>query len=308
LRRDALLSELETLMDRTEKKCVFASTGLHLLLAGILVTGPAFMASRSKKDQDNLPVLDFVPLMTVDSALSGGGNPHATPPPAPMDKPQPAPPSPAPPPPAPPAPVRETTPPRDEPRDLAPPHDEEPSPEPGKLKKPAFEFTRVTRSAADAKAEAQKREEAEARRQEQEYARQVDNRRRTLSTAFGNAVSNIEEGRSGSTSIELKGPGGGGVPYANFLQAVKSRYQNAWIVPDGITDDNAMVATSVTIARDGTVVSARITRSSGNVAVDRSVQVTLDRVKWAAPLPQDAKENQRTVSINFSVAAKRGLG
>ena len=106
----------------------------------------------------------------------------------------------------------------------------------------------------------------------------------------------------------MKGPGGGGVPYANFLQAVKSRYQQAWIVPDGITDDNATVAASVTIARDGTVMSARITRSSGNAAVDRSVQVTLDRVKWAAPLPDDAKEDQRTVSINFNVAAKRGTG
>jgi hypothetical protein len=42
--------------------------------------------------------------------------------------------------------------------------------------------------------------------------------------------------------------------------------------------------------------------------VDRSVQVTLERVKWAAPLPGDAKENQRTVGISFSVAAKRALG
>ena len=79
-------------------------------------------------------------------------------------------------------------------------------------------------------------------------------------------------------------------------------------MPDGITDDNATTAASVTIARDGTVVSSRITRSSGNAGVDRSVQVTLDRVKWAAPLPDTATENQRTVNINFNVAAKRAAG
>ena len=114
-------------------------------------------------------------------------------------------------------------------------------------------------------------------------------RRQRIAAAFGSAANSLESSLSGSTTIELKGPGGGGVPYANFLQAVKSVYQNAWIVPDGITDENATVAAAVTIARDGTVVSSRITRSSGNPAVDRSVQVTLDRVKWAAPLPDDGE-------------------
>ena len=98
------------------------------------------------------------------------------------------------------------------------------------------------------------------------------------------------------------------MPYANFLQAVKSVYQSAWVVPDGITEENATTAAAVTIARDGTVVSSHITRSSGNAGVDRSVQVTLDRVKWAAPLPDTAAENQRTVNINFNVAAKRAAG
>ena len=112
---------------------------------------------------------------------------------------------------------------------------------------------------------------------------------------------------SGSTEIKLKGPGGGGVPYANFLEAVKSRYEHAWVVPDGITDNNPTVSTSITIARDGTVISARITRSSGDPGVDRSVRVTLERVKWAAPLPDDAREDQRTVQIDFNVGARRAL-
>ena len=71
----------------------FASTGLHLLLLLILLIGPAFMASQ-EPSRTIMPVLDFVPLETVDSLVSGGGNPNAKPPPAPLEKPQPAPPAP----------------------------------------------------------------------------------------------------------------------------------------------------------------------------------------------------------------------
>ncbi len=201
-------------------------------------------------------------------------------------------------------------PPKEVVKEVSPPKDEE-SLEPSKdrkPKKPVIDFTPVVRAARDAKAEAKARAVAQAQEEAREQARQETDRRRRLAAVLGNAANSLEEGRSSGTTIELKGPGGGGVPYANFLQAVKSVYQRAWIVPDGITDENATVAVSVTIARDGTVVSSRIPRSSGNPAVDRSVQVTLDRVKFAAPLPDDAKENQRTVGINFNVAAKRALG
>jgi len=297
-------------MDRLQKKCFVASAGLHLLLGLILVVGPAFVASQSKPD--NMPVLDFVPLKTVDSLMSGGGNPNAKPPPAPLERPQPLPPAPAvksaPPPPVK---VKEPEPPKERVKETAPPKETpEFSFEPAKERKnkPTFDFTVVKRSSSDAKAEAKARAEAQAREEAREYARELADRRRRLDAAFGNAVEKLDEGRSGSTTIELKGPGGGGVPYANFLQAVKSRYEHEWVVPDGVTDENATVATSVTIARDGTVVSAHVTRGSGNAAVDRSVRVTLERVKWAAPLPDDARENQRTVEINFNVAARRALG
>jgi TonB family protein len=292
-------------VNRLQKKCFLASTGLHLLLLLILLVGPAFMASQSKPD--NMPVLDFVALKTVDDALSGGGNPNAKPPQATFVKPEPAPPAPAakpePPPPEkvrPPEPQKETVtevPPRKDPE-----YSLEPSKE-RKSRKPNIDLTPIKRP-RDTKDDSKARAEAEAR----EDARRERERRQRIAAAFGNAANNLESSLSGSTTIELRGPGGGGVPYANFLQAVKSVYQSAWVVPDGITDENATTGAAVTIARDGTVVSSRITRSSGNPGVDRSVQVTLDRVKWAAPLPDTATENQRTVNINFNVAAKRGAG
>jgi hypothetical protein len=80
---------------------------------------------------------------------------------------------------------------------------------------------------------------------------------------------------------ELHGPGGGGVPYANFLDGIRKRYSDAWLVPDGVTDDEATATASVTIARDGTVLSSRLIQSSGNALADQSVEMTLRRVTFA---------------------------
>jgi len=82
----------------------------------------------------------------------------------------------------------------------------------------------------------------------------------------------------------------------------------AWLVPEGVEDDEATATATVTIARDGTVLSARILQPSGNSLVDQSVDMVLRRVKVAAPLPDGAKEDQRTVTIKFNVRAKRLLG
>ena len=74
-----------------------------------------------------------------------------------------------------------------------------------------------------------------------------------------------------------------------------------------MTDEEATATATVLIARNGDVINARIIIYSRNSEVDRSVQATLDRVKWAAPLPEDAG-NQREVTIRFNVKARRSLG
>lgn len=295
-------------MNRLQKKCFLGSAGIHVLLLLILFVGPAFLASKSKPD--NLPVLDFVAYKTVDDLVSGGGDPSggAPPPPAPEVK-SPPKPAPAPEPVQPPEPqpepvkVRQPDPvPPEIPNDKPDPDAVEPA-KPVKRRVPDIVTTPTVRK-RDAQKEAKAREEAAAR----EEAREIAARRADAAAAIGRAASGIKGGVAGGTSVVLKGPGGGGVPYANFLQAVKSVYARAWIVPDGVTDDEATAVASVTIARDGTVISARITESSGNALVDRSVRETLDKVKWAAPLPDNAVENQRTVTINFNVRARRLLG
>jgi len=289
-------------MNRLQKKCFIASAGIHLLLALILFIGPG-LSTRSKTE--DYAILNFVPLKTVDELVApGGGNPKAKapataqiqqpPPQAPATPPQPAP-QPEP------AKVREPDPPKDiQPakaqEDLLESTKERPS------KKHEISTTLVSRKQVDAEKKA--REEAQAKAD----AKAVADARRRLARQIGMAADHIGTELSGGTSVEMAGPGGGGVPYANWTQAIKSDFANAWLLPDGVVDEEATTVASVTIGRDGKVLFSRITQLSGDSVVDRSVQATLDRVQQTAPLPDNAKEDKRTVKINFNVRAKRALG
>lgn len=291
-------------MNRLQKKCFVGSAGIHLLLALVLFIGPGLLSAPGKPD--NLTILDFVPAKTVDELVApGGGNPKAKPPP-PVQPPQPQPqPVASAPPPEPPArhekvrepdPVPETKP-------VAP---EEESFEPAKEKKSKkIEIsTKVVTRKRDTSEDRKAREEAAARQE----AKALTEARRRLARQIGRAADSIGSELSDATSVELPGPGGGGLPYANFLQAIKSIYANAWLLPDGVEDNEATTVASVTIARDGTVVSAHITQFSHDSVVDHSVQATLERVRHVSPLPENSKEDERTVRINFNVKAKRSLG
>ena len=290
-------------MNRLQKKCFAASAGVHLLLAVILFIGPGFVSH--KAPPDNLAILNFVPLKTIDELVApGGGNPKAKPPAA-TPLPTPAPPQPpveTPPPQPPPEKVREP----DPPKEVKPPRDAEDSLEPSKDRQPRKIEISTKLVSRQKQSTADKRAQEEA--QEREQAKALADARKRLARQIGRAAEHIGSELSGGTAVELQGPGGGGLPYANFMQAVKSAYDNAWVLPDGVANDEAVTTASVTIARDGSVVSSRITRFSGDAVVDHSVQATLDRVHYAAPLPDNAKEDRRTVSINFSVKAKRLLG
>ncbi len=289
-------------MSRLQKKCFIGATGCHLLLLTLLIVGPAFL---SPGKSDPTPVLEFLPSTTTDELLSGGGTPRPptpTPtPPAPQPQPQP---QPVVQPPAPqPQPERQPDPPKVENiKETRPdPESLETKPEkkphvvqvsdkvikvPRELKKPAKPSTDVA-AAAEARATAERKQQ------------------------FAAALKNITGGLTSSTKVEMpdgpNGPGGGGPSYANYGQVVRKVYTDAWRIPDDVTDDEATVKVSVTIARDGNVVASRsrIIQSSGSPLVDRSIQATLDRVTFVAPFPEGAKESQRTYTISFSLKAKK---
>jgi len=112
------------------------------------------------------------------------------------------------------------------------------------------------------------------------------------------------------TSVHLQGPGGDGVPYGNFLLGVQHAYEQDWRprIPAGLGDAEISAWATVTIARDGSVTDSRLTRSSGNREVDDSVNASLASVRFACPLPERAKEDHRTITIEFNVKPKRSAG
>lgn len=285
--------------NRLQKKCFIAAIGFHLLMLVILLIGPAFLSS--SKPPDERPPIKFFPLKTIDEAISGGGNPNARPPtpvpqpPAPQPQPQPRvePPAPRP---QPQALVQQPEPPKPAPRDpdVVPPKPTKVLP--NVILKPV---TRPKETTSKPKTASKQDSQTKANDQSTQLAK-----------AMQAAAKSIRQ-KTSDTPVEmpvLQGPGGGGVPYANFLDALRKRYSDAWLVPDGVTDDEATATASVTIARDGTVLSSRLIQSSGNALADQSVEMTLRRVTFAVPLPEGAKESQRTVTIKFNVKAKRGLG
>lgn len=275
-------------MSRLQKKCFFGATSLHCLLLLALLVGPGFF---NQPKVDNSPVIEFVPMMATDENISGGGNPK---PPAPTPTPvvQPQPPTPAPPPQ--PKPVEEE---KVEPVKINRSDRESPV---AKAIKPVHEIKTSTKVVKLANAKSQPtRPAANANAKANEIRR-----------AFENAGRNISSGLSSSTKVDMpEGPGGGGVSYANYGQIVRKIYTDGWIVPDDMTDDEATIKVSVTIARDGKVLSRQIVSPSGSAAANRSIQNTLDRItNIGIPFPQGAKESQRTFIMTFNLKAKKAFG
>ena len=123
--------------------------------------------------------------------------------------------------------------------------------------------------------------------------------------AFRSALSSISNNASKVTEVNMPGPGT--AAYANFKDALATIYYNAWTPPDDVSNDDAITKVRITIARDGTIISAQIIGRSGDSRVDASVQRAIDRVTEVPPLP-DSKESQRTVTLNFNLKTKRLTG
>jgi TonB family protein len=258
-------------MNRLQKKCFIASTSLHLMLALVFVVCSAFLSSNSGSKPENVQIINFVPVMTTD--LPVAPNPGASAAPA---TPVPTPPVPTPPVPTPPAqPVPNT-----------------PAVEPVRERThpvvPDF-----TRAGSKPTTPPKPKPAASTENSDQAARQRVLDQIRRAQQAIGSSM-------SGSTRIELSGAGTTGVPYSNWLSAIVSIYQHSWQMPAGITQDFPPVRTSITIARDGSVISKRMTGSSGIPEVDASIQETLERITQTVPLPEGAKESERTVIINFN--------
>jgi len=132
-------------------------------------------------------------------------------------------------------------------------------------------------------------------------------RSRLFRTASQN-IKSIGKDFSPTTAIELSGPGDGGLAAANYRDIVQSKYTAAWTSPASLDDDSATVSVSITIAKDGSVVAHHIIKGSGNRDMDRSVENTLENVTFIEAFPAGSKDQERTYTIKFNLAAKRSIG
>jgi TonB family protein len=269
-------------MNRLQKKCAIATAGIHLLLLVILFVGPAFFYSKPKAD--DLQVLNVIPANLIDAAFNNGVANATPPPPAPVAPPQPPPPAPVVTPPAP-APEKmvkvEPVKPPDKPSpDNLKPVEKSAKTEPRKVQ---ISTQPVTRTAP----KTSPNDDARAR-------------------AFKNAVQRLKKNFTPGTVVDMPG-NGGGAAYASYRDAIATRYYEAWDPPGDADNEEANTKVSVTIANDGTVISARIVTPSGDARVDTSIQRTLERVTFIAPFPKSAVEKERTYIINFNLKAKRML-
>ncbi len=281
-------------MNRLQKKCVIVSTGLHALLVGILLFGSAFFNSQPKDEARPL-LTAFDPSM-INDLLTKGGNPNVAvvPPSAPPPQAQ----------------VRQAEAPKvpDPPR-VKPVVHEETAP-PVKMKfsddappKPRRKETLTADELKPVKARSSKprkpKEHSDSTPNESDDTAQRDARQ------FARSVRNLSKDLSTSTAVELPGPGDGGPLSAAYRDIVASIYNAAWSSPPDLSDDTAKDVVSVTIARDGRVISGRIIKPSGNSAMDRSIQSMLDTVTVIQPFPAGSKESERTFEIVLSLRTKR---
>jgi TonB family protein len=283
-------------MSRLYKKCFIAASGLHVLLALILITCPAFLASKPR--QSDVQLITFIPDILTESPFVGGGDPNAGRSPSPTPAP-PAPqalPKPAPAPPEPKPQVKEVVPPKTVDDSLEVDKNTKPT-----KRKPEISLTPVVRK-PNAKPTSQDTSEAD------NQAREQSAKRNRILGALDRSLGNIKSSTGSATKVEGSyGPGGGGPSYAGYEAWVLTVFDNAWVAPEDASSEDAMVWVSVTIASDGRVVAKRITKRSGDQAVDSSVQRTLDKVSTIGrAFPEGSKDKERTYLIPFNMKTKRG--
>jgi colicin import membrane protein len=261
-------------MTRLTKKCLGASAVTHGFLLLLVILGAAFIPTKPKIEP---PAFELVPLnaMLIEDNLIGGGNPSVTQ-----------------------MPQRPAM--RQAPQPQRVQQSDSPTREPENTRSPKrrieFDANRVVRrtitpdsshssNAADgAASEAQ----AEALAQRKAAVEQI--------------VRNIQSGVSGSTSVELPGPGG--QAYVGYGIYLKKLYEEAWIPPTAARDNEPIVSVEIVVANDGRVLSSRILKGSGNSNLDRSVESALKRVKEVHPFPEGSRDEKRTFKLNFNLTTK----
>ena len=306
-------------MNPLQKKCLLASGGLH----GLLLCSVLFGAAFQQRDKVEVPkAAEFVPAADIERVLrSKAGMPPPPRPPAPLALVKPVV-DPLPVPPAPKLPPAEIKPPKPAP---------EPPPVAKKVPPVQVKIIEVVRPTATTdiipvaptgtkpasskptvkvdldsikirggdKPSGKPPVKIDVAHLGQAHQRDVGRVNDALANLQKNLAHSVTAGSKDGPSDEAA------VDYGLLVVAL---YQNAWIVPQDVADSGVVAQATVTIGRDGRVTDARLTKSSGKAALDKSIQSALRGVKVVAPFPPADKEKERTFIIDFNLKAKRLLG
>ncbi|MBM3845310.1 MAG: TonB C-terminal domain-containing protein [Verrucomicrobia bacterium] len=196
-----------------------------------------------------------------------------------------------------------------------------PAPEPPKPapKKPeiALDLNKVVvRNPADTQERKRKEKEAADRRAQEKaerealekWNREVQARRDGLAASAKNSSALLGTGFASDKGVKIEVGGPGGAAYANYLAVVRKHYDSAWRLSPSLGDQDQTAEVSVTILRSGEILNARISKRSGNAALDKSVESALAQVRRLPPFPETSTDAQRTVTILFNLKAKRSSG
>ena len=271
-------------MSRLLKKCIFLSIGLHVLVAALLIAAAVFFIAKPDKVQ---PTLSMIAPEVLDNIL----NPKPTKPSPVKSAPTvrrnvvPQPPKPVQPNkvvPTPPRKVQNT------------PTPKKPAPLPKATKpirpKPSSSKNiRIATSTKNVGSNAPK-----------PVTTPAPTRPKVDSSKLTGTVQNLRSQLSAAIKVNVSG--GNAAAFTSYAQYVVSVYRRTWqpLIPKNLTRSRVAVV-EVTIDRTGRVLSSRITRKTGDVALDRSVQSALDRVKTIGKsFPAGSKDSKRTFSLDFT--------
>jgi TonB family protein len=288
----------------------------------VLVAASAFQGQPPK--QQSFAPINWIPTKVTDTPSLMAGNPNVTP--AVVKAPTPTPPAPA----VQPQPQPEKPQPKTEPvvektevkSTKAPKHEVEPDFSAIDSLKSSSKPTRSTkklRSADDIKVDLNAKTSSKPTRNtrpkssdnsEAEARATAAAQRRTaseISQAFSGLATAINKGTAKAEVFDLPGQGGGAA-FADYRTVLFNAYYNAWNCPHDVENDLATVEVKIVVARNGSIVSAEITKKSSDASVNRSVQRALDNVRQLPAFPDGANEDQRSFKLRFNLKAKLSLG
>ncbi len=173
---------------------------------------------------------------------------------------------------------------------------------------PKIQVSSQVRTRSQADRQSAEKEAREAREAAAAEARARDQRlaaAQKLASRVSGAASGVSRNVGGATQIEMPGPGG--AAYAPYLSWLQTFLYEQWRRPSTSPRQQEWVGMEIVIARNGTVLSFRVTRSSGIRSLDASAEEVFRRNRKLRPLPDEFTEPRLVVPVKFVLEASETL-